>query len=359
MPRGPQPPRLELDRTGKSKSYIIYYREIGHSREKSTGFRDIGPAQEFFARWIGDQGYSESVRNPAEITVAEVVEIYAKEHGPETADPARIAYAGTPLIKHLGSLTLDRITTQVCKRYLKDRKSDKRHPGPGTVRRELGMLRTAMVYCEREGKLTAARFVWLPPRAPAKERWLTRKEAAALLRTARKQPKAKHLVLFILIGLYTGARKDAILSLRWTQNMDGGWVDLRTGQIDFNPVGRVQTRKRRSAIPIPGRLLRFLRHARTKSITDHVIEIRSGKKNKVKGRAARDIKRSFGTACVEAKLENVTPHTLRHTCASWLAQRSTPKGKAAAFLDMSEEIYERTYAKHDPNHFQEVLDAMR
>jgi hypothetical protein len=37
-----------------------------------------------------------------------------------------------------------------------------------------------------------------------------------------------HLPLFILVGLYGGARKEAILSLRWLQ------VDLDAGRIDFN-----------------------------------------------------------------------------------------------------------------------------
>ena len=40
-------------------------------------------------------------------------------------------------------------------------------------------------------------------------------------------PARLHLPLFILIGLYTGARKEAILSLRWSQ------VDLTSNRIDF------------------------------------------------------------------------------------------------------------------------------
>jgi integrase len=36
-----------------------------------------------------------------------------------------------------------------------------------------------------------------------------------------------YLPLFIVIGLYTGARKEAILSLRWSQ------IDLETSRINF------------------------------------------------------------------------------------------------------------------------------
>ena len=55
--------------------------------------------------------------------------------------------------------------------------------------------------------------------------------------------------LFILIGLYTGRRKEAILSLRWPQ------IDLVGGVIDFEIAGRARTKKRRGQIPIPARLL--------------------------------------------------------------------------------------------------------
>ena len=47
---------------------------------------------------------------------------------------------------------------------------------------------------------------------------LTEREAAALLRTALREPRVRlHLPLFILIGLYTGSRKEAILTLRWLE----------------------------------------------------------------------------------------------------------------------------------------------
>ena len=35
-----------------------------------------------------------------------------------------------------------------------------------------------------------------------------------------------HVARFILIGLYTGTRHEANLSMRWGVNSSGGWFDL-------------------------------------------------------------------------------------------------------------------------------------
>ena len=55
--------------------------------------------------------------------------------------------------------------------------------------------------------------------------------------------------LFILLGIYTGRRKEAILSLRWHQ------VDLEAKLINFESPAAQITNKRRGKIRIPDRLL--------------------------------------------------------------------------------------------------------
>lgn len=98
--------------------------------------------------------------------------------------------------------------------------------------------------------------VELPERPAPRDRWLTRKEAASLIRAARTPQARLYMPLFILLGLYTGRRKEAILSLRWPQ------VDLHAGLIDFEIAGRKRTFKKRGKIPIPKRLLPHLKRAR-------------------------------------------------------------------------------------------------
>ncbi len=102
-------------------------------------------------------------------------------------------------------------------------------------------------------------------------------------------------------------------------------VDLDRARIDFNPPGRTRTSKGRPIIPIPRRLLWFLRKARERGTELGYVINRDG-------RRIRDLKRSFPTACQRAGLTNVTPHTLRHTAGTWMAQRAVPMWEIAGFL---------------------------
>ena len=61
------------------------------------------------------------------------------------------------------------------------------------------------------------------------------------------------------------------------------------------------------------------------------------------------VEKAFARACEDAGLEGVTPHTLRHTAATWLMQRGTDLWDAAGFLGMTTETLERTYGHHHPD----------
>jgi integrase len=213
--------------------------------------------------------------------------------------------------------TVADVTPQTCSRYV-----EKRGRSKGTVRRELGVLRAAINYAYKSGKVTRPVAVELPERPEPRDRWLTRTEAASLVRAARTPNARLYLPLFILLGLYTGRRKETILSLRWPQ------VDLDAGRIDFEIAGRRRTNKKRGVIQIPPRLLPHLSRARRRG-TDlgYVLHIN--------GERIKDIKKGFAAACARAGLEGVSPHTLRHTAATWLMQGGTDLWQASGFLSMS------------------------
>src|SRR5207237_935812 len=61
----------------------------------------------------------------------------------------------------------------------------------------------------------------------------------------------------------------------------------------------------------------------------------------IDGARIGDIKRGFAAACLRAGICGVTPHTLRHTCATWLMQAGTDLWEASGFLSMSMETLQR------------------
>lgn len=272
--------------------------------------------------------------------MTDVLADYAEEHGPETAAPWRIAAALKAMVPFWQGKTVANVTRETCRGYVTFRKRS-----AGTARRELGILRAAINYAHRAGRLARIVAVDLPDSPEARDRWLTRKEAAALLRAALREPRVRlHLPLFIVLGLYSGQRKAAILSLRWSQ------VDLDAGRINFNAPGERQSNKRRARQPIPRRLLGHLRRARKRGADLGFVVHENGQRLK-------DIKRGFASACARAGLEEVTPHVLRHTCATWLMQRGVPLWEAAGYLSMTVETLQRVYGHHHPDFLKGAAEA--
>jgi integrase len=79
-----------------------------------------------------------------------------------------------------------------------------------------------------------------------------------------------------------------------------------------------------------------------KIVTSHFVEWR--------GLPVKSVKNGFAAAVELAGLDltdgNVTPHTLRHTAATWLMQNAAPLWEAAGFLGMSPETLKNVYGHH-------------
>jgi integrase len=357
MPRRNSGSRLRfLEKRG---CYYIVWTEGGRSRERSTGTADRGAAEIALAEFINRRNRDAGPRDPAQILITDVLADYAQEHGQETASPWRIAAAlKNGLVPFWQGRAVAEIDRETCRAYVQSRvrvPQGRKSPSPlkvqrsisaGTVRRELGVLRAAINHAHKSGRLTRSVYVHLPDRPDARDRWMTRNEAAALLRAALAEPRVRlYLPLFIVIALYTGARKEAILSLRWSQ------VDLNGGRMDFNIQGARRTNKRRSHIPIPMRLLAHLRRARARGVDLGFVVNENGHR-------LGDVKRGFASACRRAQLAGVTPHVLRHTCATWLMQLGVPMWEAAGFLGMSRETLERVYGHHHPDYLRSAAEAL-
>lgn len=363
--------------------WFIFWYVKGNRQQHATGITDrsaIEDAEAARSAFQVARVRPDGPLPPERMTIRQALDYYGAEHAPQTSDPARIGHAIDALISYWGDSPISAIRGETCRGYMKQRK---RQPGnnkpstkaiaPATIRKELGILNAALKHCHREGYLTAYPGVWLPEKTPGRERWLTRSELAALIRAARTEHKArKHLPTFLLLATYSVHRLEAVLTLQWQRNTTGGWIDLERGIIDFNPLGRVKTKKRRSIIPIPRRLWLHLKQVR-KRTKQYAIE--------VDGQPVLSIKRSFRTACRNADpgraaaranqnrpkekhiepagLKDVVRHTLRHTGCTWMMQRGVPIWQAAEYAGMSEETFRKTYAHHHPDYLKEARDAWR
>lgn len=309
-----------------------------------TGTRDSREAEAALARYLAEKGRQTGPRAPHQMTVAAALDIYGTERAPAVRAPERIGYAIAALLPILGSLPVGSITGEVCRRY-----AETRAKAPGTVRKELGVLQAALNHCHGEGYLTSAPKVRLPAKPAPRDRWLTRDEAARLLRAAYRNPKAQHLARFILVAMYTGTRSDAILRLRFMPHTAGGHVDTGAGRIYRRGAGQAETKKRQPPIPIPRKLLAHLRRWERNGAR-FVVE--------VEGQRVGSLKTAWRTALREAGIEHCTRHDLRHTAITWAMQRGIDKWTAAGFFGVTLDVLEGTYGHHHPDFLQGAVEAM-
>jgi integrase len=352
--------------------WVIEWYEQGQRRIRSTGTRDRSEADQRLSKFLAEQPQrtTELASAPRQRLIADVLRSYAEEHSNELAGAGAetLGYNLKALLPFWGHLTVADVREATCRAYQRYRKGR----SAGTVARELSVLSAAINHDWKAGRLTAPVATWRPGASPPRDLWLRPEDVARLLRGARKVSSRGHLVTFVILAIYTAARAEALLSLRWPQ------IALELGRIDLNAPGRTRTRKRRPILPIPARLLIHLRQIRSRgSDLGHVVTYA--------GRPIKSIKRSFAEACEAGarwcedraaqlgtsdqekisladsaeRLRRASPHTLRHTSATWMARSGVPFPVIAAYLGhATSRTTELVYAHHAPDYLAPAVAAL-
>jgi integrase len=295
-------------------------------------------------------------KDPYSIPVADVLNIYITDRLRSIANQGALKSRVRFLATFFGRMMLADVNGAACRAYADHRSSEQ------AARRELEDLRAAIRHHWREGLCDRETAVVLPPKALPRERWLTRAEAARLIRAAwrYRQPQGgveterhmrRHIARFILIGIYTGSRAGAICSASLVPAAGRGHVDLDAGVFRRLPQGKRETNKRQPTIRIPDRLLAHMRRWRDRGISKSaVIEF--------DGVPVASVKKAFSRLVDDVGLEGVTQHTLRHTAVTWAMQAGADPYRAAGFFGMSLQIIQRVYGHHHPDYQRDVGDAV-
>jgi integrase len=384
MPRPAKGARLWLRPEERSSDGTLRKRAVwvirDGSRKISTGCapKDRAGAERVLGEHFANKYQPNRARgrHPSEILIADVLTIYltdiARGHVRENETKQRVL----TLDAWWADRTLEDVNGANCRAYVdyrtaqrwKSAKPGKTGRAPRMVtsaaaRRELEDLRAAINHHRREGLCSEIVSVVLPPRADARERWLTRSEAARLLWTAwrakqimrdkgTRRAVGRHVARFILVGLYTGTRSSAICGAALMPTAGRGHVDLDQGVFYRRAIGRRQTNKRQPPVKLPPRLLAHLRRWRRLGIIHNSVVEWNGK-------PVDSVRKGFEAAVRAAGLgREVTPHILRHTCATWLMQRGVSLWDASGFLGMTVQQLEEGYGHHHPDYQDEAVAAL-
>lgn len=180
-----------------------------------------------------------------------------------------------------------------------------------TLNRYRGAIQTVLSWAKRKRLMPKG---WTNPvseteQLPEKNgrlRFLTEDEYDRLLKVAKVSEWPK-LHLLIKLGVTTGARKSAMLGLRWRD------VDLENGRahIERNKNGEPFT-----LVLLPDVVAEMIR-IKGNAAPDHLVfcGVRSGPYK------ANGFYAAWQSALRDARIEGACFHTLRHTHASWLAKQ--------------------------------------
>lgn len=324
MPRPKQPPRLARI-PNRDNWYVRDGREV-----ISTGTENEEEAKCFLAEYLIAK---ETPKSP---TIGQLLDMRLKDlQVMRKARAENTPYFHKPLKEAFGHLRPTQLSPAAIQKYRVDREHV-----PGALREELLELRTTLRMAERLDFISKVPYIEVPQKSPPRERFLKQEEAHRILAAAQ----AVHLKLYILIAMASGARSGAILGLTWDR------VDISRRRLDFTDPERLETKKRRTVIPFGKNLAAALQDAQEMAQTTHVIEYM--------GKPISSLKKSFAAAARQAGLSWASPHILKHSVISWLAEDGVSLDRISDMTATDPKTVRRIYRKYCPDYLGDVAEKL-
>ncbi len=322
---------------GRRKIYV-QWTPPGSRRTKvtSTGIEGrADPAPESARQWLDDFITAQDAP-PPEPTIGELLDARLAEAEGRVTQHKKMGEFASQLKRRIGHLTPDAWTPQRNARYIRERGS------PASARRELQELRSAFLLHSHTKPGWWPPRVTYPPERPPRERYITRKQARRLQDAANG---VAHIQLFILLGRTTGRRKGAILDLTCDR------ADLERRVLDFRNPERMETKKRRGVVLVAPAVVAVLAQAKEIAQSAYVVEYA--------GRGVADVKKGFRLAVERAGLpEWVTPHILKHSVISWLAEDGYSVDRISDMTDTDPKTVRMIYRKVNPASLEDMAESL-
>ena len=375
----------DAKRPGGARRWVILDRTANGERiERSTGAleSDRAAAEKAFGEYLAAKHVPDfGEGRPDQVLIADALAYYGEAKAGKVARGDTLALMLVRLGEFWQGLTVNDITEERCNAYVawrcnlgdsrgsnkwsKKANNTPRQLNPATARNDLNTLQAAIRHCWKNRKLSQVVYVHKPRGSKARQRMLTRNEAARLLAAALGWDQSgkrhhrrinRYVARFILTGLYTGTRHDRLLRLQWVENLQGGWVDVENGILHRKAANEPETKKRAPSVPLSSRLLAHMR--RWHRLSNRYVIEHDG--SNITGRIAR----GFESACELAGLatddpaKKVTPHTLRHTCVSWLLAQGKSPFQVGKYVGMTSAIVEAVYGHVTDDQQRETANAI-
>lgn len=287
-------------------------------------------------------------------TIAEIFAAYFDDaDAREIASPSSIRSHAKHILIHFGALPIDEFNKGQKQRALKyaTHRRDVDKVSDSTINREIRNLKAALNFAERDELIDRNQNKWLPkPQANApRDRALSHNEGGEIDRlvAALSDPiTPPHLADFVLIALFTGQRKGAILTLRHEH------IDFAKGAIWFSKTQKRKTRKKRQDQPIHLDLLPVLEAAIARAAPgcDFVIQWR--------GKQVKDVRTAYQALLKRADIPHATIHDLRRTAAQTVRDETGDLRLTANFIGDKPEMIDSTYARRQVAANLPAMDVM-
>ncbi len=231
------------------------------------------------------------------------------------------------------------ITPAGCREYCATRKAQGKKPA--TYITELKHLRLALNWGVKHNLIKEVPFIEIPPKPAPRDRYLTKDEFEKLFEAA----KAHHIKVAMALMIATAGRIEAILELTW------GRVDFDRSKIQLQDRFTAKRQKGRAVVPMNASLRAILKTAYDNRTCQYVVEWA--------GRQVKSVRKGFQNAAEKAKLEDVSPHVLRHSAAVWMAEAGIPMEEISQYLGHSSTKTTRdVYAKYSPEHLATAANVL-